>query len=67
MEVYQLTSNASGDHRILGSLRSVSVQGVVRMEDRFETGSEDLWSAIAHPHRLARRFGELAGDLRLGG
>ncbi len=38
-----MTSNAHGD-RILGSLRASDGKGVVRMEDRFGTDIDDLWS-----------------------
>ena len=37
------------------------------MEDRFDTAIDDLWSALTDPGRLARWFGEVEGDLRLGG
>ena len=62
-----MTSNAGGIGRILGSLRSADGKGVVRMEDRFDTSADDLWSALTDPRRLARWMGEVAGDLRLGG
>jgi hypothetical protein len=42
------------DHRILGSLRSADGAGVVRMEDRYDTGIDDLWAAITDPDRVAR-------------
>lgn len=60
-----MTSNARG--RILGSLRSADGKGVVRMEDRFDTDVDDVWSALTDPRRLARWIGEVQGDLRLGG
>jgi uncharacterized protein YndB with AHSA1/START domain len=62
-----MTSNTRGVSRILGSLASVDGKGVVRMEDRYDTGIDDLWSAITDPRRLARWLGEVEGDLRLGG
>jgi uncharacterized protein YndB with AHSA1/START domain len=62
-----MTSNARGSGRILGSLRSAEGKGVVRMQDRFDTGIDDLWSALTDPSRLARWLGEVEGDLRLGG
>jgi uncharacterized protein YndB with AHSA1/START domain len=62
-----MTSNALGGHRILGSLRSEDGKGVVRMEDRYDTDIDDLWSALTDPARLARWYGEVAGDLRVGG
>jgi uncharacterized protein YndB with AHSA1/START domain len=62
-----MTSNARGVRRILGSLRSADGKGIVRMEDRFDTEIDDLWSALTDPSRLARWLGEVEGDLRLGG
>jgi uncharacterized protein YndB with AHSA1/START domain len=62
-----MTSNASGGDRILGSLRSADGKGVVRIEDRFDTDIDDLWSALTDPARLARWHGQVEGDLRLGG
>jgi len=58
-----MTSNT----RILGSLRSADGKGVVRMEDRFDTDINDLWSALTDPRRLARWIGDVEGDLHLGG
>ena len=62
-----MTSNDRASGRILGSLRSADGKGVVRMEDRFDTDIDDLWSALTDPRRLARWIGEVEGDLRLGG
>ena len=62
-----MTSNARAGTRILGSLRSADGKGIVRMEDRFDTDIDDLWSALTEPRRLARWIGEVEGDLRLGG
>ena len=54
-------------HRILGRLRSADGHGVVRIEDRYDTGIDDLWSALIDPDRVARWYGQVEGDLRLGG
>jgi uncharacterized protein YndB with AHSA1/START domain len=62
-----MTSNAPGDGRILGSLRSADGTGIVRVEGRYDTDIDDLWSALTDPGRLARWIGEVEGDLRLGG
>ncbi|HTT86359.1 MAG TPA: SRPBCC family protein, partial [Acidimicrobiales bacterium] len=51
----------------LGSVRSVDGSGIVRMEDRFDTDIDDVWSALTEPRRLALWIGEIEGDLRLGG
>jgi uncharacterized protein YndB with AHSA1/START domain len=62
-----MTSDASPGTRILGSLRSADGAGIVRIEDRYDTDIDDLWSAITDPDRLARWFGEVYGELSLGG
>ena len=49
-----MTSNARPGPRILGSLRSADGKGIVRMQDRFDTDIDDLWSALTDPGRLAR-------------
>jgi uncharacterized protein YndB with AHSA1/START domain len=53
--------------RILGSLRSADGKGVVRIEDRYDTGIDDLWSAITDPRHLAGWYGNVEGELRAGG
>jgi uncharacterized protein YndB with AHSA1/START domain len=58
-----MTGNAS----VLGSLHSVDGEGVVRMEDRFDTGIDDLWGALTEPERLAHWYGEVEGELSQGG
>jgi len=62
-----MTTNAPGDGRILGSLRSADGSGIVRVEDRFDTDIDDLWSALTDPGRVARWYGRVEGDLRPGG
>ena len=62
-----MTSNARPGTRILGSLRSADGKGAVRMQDRFDTDIDDVWSAFTDPRRLARWLGEVEGDLHLGG
>jgi uncharacterized protein YndB with AHSA1/START domain len=62
-----MTSKARAGSRILGSLRSADGKGVVRIEDRYDTGIDDLWSALVDPGRLARWYGRVEGDLRAGG
>jgi uncharacterized protein YndB with AHSA1/START domain len=62
-----MTGSARADNRILGSLRSAHGKGVVRIEDRYDTDIDDLWSALTNPDRLARWHGKVEGDLRPGG
>ncbi|NUS51326.1 MAG: hypothetical protein HOQ22_09850 [Nocardioidaceae bacterium] len=38
----------------------------MRLEDRFDTDVDDLWSALTEPDRLARWLGAVDGDLRPG-
>jgi uncharacterized protein YndB with AHSA1/START domain len=60
--------NAQVGTRILGTLLSADGKGVVRMQDRFDTDINDLWSALTEPRRLARWIAEVQGDdLRPGG
>ena len=62
-----MTTNVPGSVRTLGTLRAADGSGVVRLEDRFDTEMDDLWSALTDPGRLARWLGEVEGDLRPGG
>jgi uncharacterized protein YndB with AHSA1/START domain len=62
-----MTSTQQPGNRLLGTLRSADGKGVVRMEDRYDTDIDDLWSAITDPARLSRWYGEVEGDLRVGG
>jgi uncharacterized protein YndB with AHSA1/START domain len=62
-----MTNHTRGDAHILGSLRTVDGTGLVRIEDRYDTDIDDLWSALTEPGRLARWYGEVEGDLRPGG
>jgi uncharacterized protein YndB with AHSA1/START domain len=62
-----MTGNARPGIRILGSLRSADGTGIVRIEDRYDTDIDDLWAALTDPGRLARWYGDVDGDLRLGG
>lgn len=52
---------------IRGSLRPEGATGTVRMEVRYDTTPEDLWSALTEPDRLARWIVRVDGDLRVGG
>ena len=62
-----MASNAREGTRILGSLGSAEGKSVVRMEDRFDSKIDEVWSALTDPSRLARWYGEVEGDLRVGG
>jgi uncharacterized protein YndB with AHSA1/START domain len=60
-----MTSNGAG--RVLGRLAVADGAGVVRIEDRYDTDINDLWAAVTEPDRVARWYGKVDGDLRLGG
>jgi uncharacterized protein YndB with AHSA1/START domain len=62
-----MSGNTGGGDRVLGTLGSADGKGVIRMEDRYDTGVADLWSALTQPDRLARWLGEFEGDLHVGG
>jgi hypothetical protein len=62
-----MTGSPRPGSRILGSLRSAHGKGVMRIEDRYDTGIDDLWSALTDPGRLAGWYGQVEGDLRPGG
>jgi uncharacterized protein YndB with AHSA1/START domain len=57
----------TGDASVLGSLHSVDGEGVVRMDDRLDTGIDDLWGALTDPDRLTDWYGEVEGELSQGG
>ena len=44
---------------LLSTLAAEDGMGVVRVEDRYDTDIDDLWSAITEPARLARWWGEV--------
>ena len=62
-----MSNNTRAHTHVVGTLRSVDGAGVVRMEDRYDTDIDDLWSALTEPQRLARWIADVDGDLRVGG
>jgi uncharacterized protein YndB with AHSA1/START domain len=64
---HQMTNNAGQNSGILGSLRSAGDTGVVRIEHRYDADIDEVWSALTDPSRLARWYGQVDGDLRVGG
>jgi uncharacterized protein YndB with AHSA1/START domain len=52
---------------IEGTLHSANGVGVVRLDARFESDCDDLWSALTDPERLAFWYGRVEGDLHDGG
>jgi uncharacterized protein YndB with AHSA1/START domain len=60
-----MTSTESGG--VLGSLRSEGSDGVIRMEARLDATVDTVWAALTEPRRLAKWYGDVTGDLRVGG
>ena len=61
-----MKTNASENGRVLGTLRSADGAGAIRIEQRFDTGIDDLWSALTDSERLALWYGAVEGELRVG-
>ncbi|MCA0292975.1 MAG: SRPBCC domain-containing protein [Actinobacteria bacterium] len=53
--------------RVLGTLHPDGDSGSVRVQDTYDTGMDDLWSALTEPDWLARWISTVDGELRLGG
>ena len=62
-----MTGSARAGTRLLASLGAADGKGVVRLEERYDTNIDDLWTAITDPGRLARWYGRVEGDLCPGG
>ena len=62
-----MSTDTPGSVRTIGTLRAEDGTATVRLEDRFATDVDDLWSALTEPERLARWLGTVEGDLRPGG
>lgn len=56
----------TSENRILGTLAATGDEGVVRMEDRFDTDIDDVWSALTDRDRLAVWYGTVEGDIAPG-
>jgi hypothetical protein len=54
-----MTGNARPAITLLGTVRSADGKGVVRIEDRYYTEIDDLWSAITDPVASRAGTGEL--------
>ena len=55
------------NERVLGTLHPDGDSGSVRVQDTYDTGMDDLWSALTEPDWLARWISTVDGELRLGG
>lgn len=62
-----MSHDIRSDEHVAGSLSASDGKGVVRIEKRYDTTIDDLWSAVVDPDRLARWYGRVEGDLQPGG
>ena len=62
-----MTNTEDSGARILGTLQVADGMGVVRLEDRLDATSDEVWAALTQPARLAQWYGRVDGDLRRGG
>jgi len=62
-----MTERTRENTGIRGTIRSVDGRGMVRMEGRYDTDIDDLWSALTDRRRLARWIADVNGDLRVRG
>jgi len=60
-------SDITENTEVQGTIRVDQGIGVVRMQGRYDTDIDDLWSALTVPDRLARWVADVHGDLQLGG
>jgi uncharacterized protein YndB with AHSA1/START domain len=61
-----MSDTAAGD-RIRGKLGSADGFGVVRIEARLDADLDRAWSALTEIEQLAHWYGNVEGDLRVGG
>jgi uncharacterized protein YndB with AHSA1/START domain len=62
-----MTSGTGAGDRLLATLGTAAGKGVVTVEDSLGAAIGTVWSAITDPSRLAVWWGQVEGDLRLGG
>lgn len=67
MHVDVMTQLGAVDRKVSDRTHEGKIRRVVSASRNFATSPEDLWEAITEPERLARWFGVVSGDLRLGG
>jgi len=64
---HYMNGSASAGKRAMGKLGSADGKGVVCVTDRVDAAIDDVWSALTDPVQLASWYGEVEGDLRVGG
>jgi hypothetical protein len=62
-----MTSEPRAASRVLGSLRSADGKGVVRMQDRYDTDIDDLWSGATCASAASTAFAFMPADRKAPG
>jgi uncharacterized protein YndB with AHSA1/START domain len=62
-----MPDTAAARDRLQSSLRSADGFGVVRIEARLDAALDLVWSALTETEQLAHWYGEVEGELRVGG
>src|ERR1700722_6622608 len=62
-----MSTNGPGSDHLQRSLRSEHGIGIVRIEDRVDIGIADVWSALTDSGRISGWYGQVDGDLHVGG
>jgi uncharacterized protein YndB with AHSA1/START domain len=62
-----MSDTAAARDRIQGSLGSADGFGVVRIEARLDAEIDLVWSALTEAEQLGHWYGEVEGELRVGG
>jgi uncharacterized protein YndB with AHSA1/START domain len=67
MNIDVMTQIAAVDRKVTERAHEGKARLVVSASRAIATPPDDLWQAITQPERLARWFGSVSGNLRLGG
>lgn len=62
-----MTDSAHGPGQLVVRLRSANGGGVVRIEGRLQARIEEVWVALTDPSHLVDWYGEIVGELQVGG
>lgn len=63
-----IANHINATHRAIGTAAVASGEGrSVLLRRTYDAAVEDVWSACTDPDRLSRWFGQVDGDLRVGG
>jgi uncharacterized protein YndB with AHSA1/START domain len=60
-------NTGSASAAVTGSLRSAGSKAVIYIEGRLDAPADDVWTALTETPRLAAWYGDVEGELRVGG